>query len=954
MNAKTKYMVKMVLVMFLILATPSVFFGSIGDNPLLERENATRTIAVVNEDIGADKDNQSLDFGNEIASILKKESNYEWTVISRSAADNGLIQSKYDAIVYIPSDFSKNIMSYENQQPVKAQFQYRVQDQLNSLNRERVLREIQTATNRVNGKISTLYWTYVSQDLENVRSQFDGILQKEIDFQNAMLAFYKPSSKSLAEEIEQQRSMLESIQTTMKIASESSGDRENSLNQFEQNLESFVQFVEQYQEYQNEQQSLLQKLQDENVVSIQALAGNQDPLYSDSIDFLNHGGQQMTNNLQLLESQLQQNNEMLGELSTIRKTQVEKQKKELIIFLKEQENSTLNQIQTTILSQKNELSKRTPPINPNDGSSANETQAETATSAMSKTNTNTATISPSPSMEEEMAELQAIANEMNQVKASLESVEGTVANPEQVLSAIASLPQLAGRILNVEQKLSVLESGENPLGKTVDELQALNNELLEKNETLVSQYNKLLEENKELLDSMNHSTDLSSVADLIKNKEQQILNLENLDPSRKNQLTSVFNEDIHYKHPIKMMEYYSSLVQFEGSIENALDQNQEKMDALLEKLNLITQVNEQEQFVWDTLSLSMPYSQEQMTDLENQFTSFLNEYSQKVNAQQTAIQSDLSLVENSAIAVMEQMQSFTVDTPLSANGTDSATVQLNQQGISQELMMMNDLVNSIGENQDNVVAYTNELQAKAQNVQQDADALNAKWGANVDTTKMLRNDIFDVLGNGYVNGQKNGPVYEQLSTPLQISGETAVKAEENKMPPVVVMAIILISGLLIGYFSYYFKNAPLLVHGSMFILLNLIVGLIISVFGLNIYSMGEERAIEWTIFTILLLTTVSAVVLVGFKLGNLVGWIASVGLVMFFIGPFLTLTVPNINYEDPMSRVYMSILYDEGILFIPAVITLLGIIVVLSIIPYGVRSLKNLRTHKDKDHTNEA
>ena len=139
---------------------------------------------------------------------------------------------------------------------------------------------------------------------------------------------------------------------------------ENSLNQFEQNLESFVQFVEQYQEYQNEQQSLLQKLQDENVVSIQALAGNQDPLYSDSIHFLNHGGQQMTNNLQLLESQLQQNNEMLGELSTIRKTQVEKQKKELIIFLKEQENSTLNQIQTTILSQKNELSKRTPPIIP--------------------------------------------------------------------------------------------------------------------------------------------------------------------------------------------------------------------------------------------------------------------------------------------------------------------------------------------------------------------------------------------------------------------------------------------------------------------------------------------------------------------------------------------------------------------------------------------------------------
>ena len=44
---------------------------------------------------------------------------------------------------------------------------------------------------------------------------------------------------------------------------------------------------------------------------------------------------------------------------------------------------------------------------------------------------------------------------------------------------------------------------------------------------------------------------------------------------------------------------------------------------------------------------------------------------------------------------------------------DVAAVQLNQQGISQEMMMINDLVNSIGENQDNVVAYTNELQVKS-------------------------------------------------------------------------------------------------------------------------------------------------------------------------------------------------------------------------------------------------
>ncbi len=50
----------------------------------------------------------------------------------------------------------------------------------------------------------------------------------------------------------------------------------------------------------------------------------------------------------------------------------------------------------------------------------------------------------------------------------------------------------------------------------------------------------------------------------------------------------------------------------------------------------------------------------------------------------------------------------------------------------------------------------------------------------------------------------------------------------------------------------------------MFVLLNLIVGLIISLYGLNIYPLEEVRAIEWTVVTILLLTAASTVVLVRF------------------------------------------------------------------------------------------
>lgn len=948
MTAKTKYIVKMVLVMLLIIAAPAIFFGSIGDNPLLVRENATRTIAVVNEDTGADKEEKSLDFGEEITSILEDGSQYEWTVIGRSAAENGLRNTKYDAVVYIPSNFSKNIMSYESQQPEKANFEYTVQNQLNSLNREKVLREIQTATNRVNGKISTLYWTYVSQDLENVKSQFDTILQKEIDFQNAMLAFYKPSSKNLAAEIEQQRNMLESIQSTVKTAAESTSDGENNLTQFEESLAGFVQYVDQYREYQDAQQETLQKLQDESVLSIQALTGKQDPQYSESLAALNEGGEQLSSTLDSVESQLKENSETFSSLSAIRTSQVDRQREELINYLIEQERNTLSQVEANIASLKQELSKGTSAGDPGTASAAsNKSYAEKQTA----TNTNPNTAIPSvPGLENERAELQAIANEINTIKSSLETIEGT---PEQAAAAVASLPKLSQRLLNVEQKISANDTGENPLQKVVDELKAANDELFAQNGKLVEDYNKLVEENKNLIQQLSNSGNFSSLIGLIDQKENKILEL-NLDSESKAKLTEVFNQPIIYAVPSKMMEYYSALGRFEGTVASSINYNPEKLKTFIEKLNPIVKVNEDEQKVWDELNTSIPYSEEKLTGLDNQVTAFFNEYSQKIEEQQSAMQSDLSALQESAIAVMDNIQLLSANTQMPVDGIDGTSVMSKQEGISQRMLMINDLVGSIGENQSNIVSYTSELEQKVQSVQQDADTLNSKWGSNVETTQMFRDDIYNLLGNTYVNGQKNGPVYEQLSSPLQISGETAAKKEESKLPPVVVLAIVLLSSLMIGYFSHYFKNAPMLVHASMFVLLNLIVGLIISIFGLNIYSMEQDRAIEWTIFTVLLLTAASAIVLAGFKIGNLAGWILSVGLIAFFISPFLALTAPNINYEDPMSKVYMSIQYDSQTLFIPAILILLGIIAFLAIIPFAVRSIKDLRTKRDEDQAYEA
>ena len=101
---------------------------------------------------------------------------------------------------------------------------------------------------------------------------------------------------------------------------------------------------------------------------------------------------------------------------------------------------------------------------------------------------------------------------------------------------------------------------------------------------------------------------------------------------------------------------------------------------------------------------------------------------------------------------------------------------------------------------------------------------------------------------------------------------------------------------------------------------------------------------EWSIFTIVLLLLASTLVRGAFLIGNFVGWIITVLMILFFITPLLNLAMPNFNYEDPASKVYMSIQYETTSLFAEATIILLGLTAVLTVIPFIIRML----TSKDK------
>jgi type VII secretion EsaA-like protein len=318
-------LLKLLLVIILIVITPLLFFRTVGDNPLKIKENATKSIAIINEDIGIQEEGEEIQFGQDVASILTENSNFEWTVVGRSAGENGLRSLKYDAIVYLPSDFSENIMTYDEENPVKTNFQYKVQSQLNAVNKEKVLVEIEKATKRVNQKISSLYWNYISADMENIRQEFDEILQKEVAFQETMAAFYKPSSKNLAGQIDEQKAMLTNLQSSIQQVDERAPEQKETMEGYGENLASFVDYVEQYKKYQDKQQKLLAEIQAQSIQSVNQATKNQQPLFVQSTSLFEDQGDRLLESMSKIDRQMVSNQQAFGQLEKTRYSEVERQ-----------------------------------------------------------------------------------------------------------------------------------------------------------------------------------------------------------------------------------------------------------------------------------------------------------------------------------------------------------------------------------------------------------------------------------------------------------------------------------------------------------------------------------------------------------------------------------------------------------------------------------------------------
>lgn len=940
MSGKKKKIIQVVVGILVIFAVPILFFQFMGGSLLNVNGPQHRIIAIVNEDLGAAKDEESIEMGKEVVSILAEDSPYEWLVMGRGAAVNGLKSNQYEAIVYIPSDFSESIMSYDEQNPEKAEFSYQVQRQKSGLRKEKVLHEIESATNRVNQKIATLYWSYISLEMDHIKKEFTTILEKETEFLGALSAYYKPESETLAAEMERQKVQMEGLQSTMANMGSSHSSRIENAEVFGQQLGGFVSHVEQYKDFQAKQKNILLQIQDTSLAKIQVAAAAQVERYNESMLALEENNELQNGEILKLNDQLNYAERKFNELSTIRKQQVDRQVKDLLVV----QAAAIDRYNDTIignLEKRIEASKEAPTVL--GLVSSEKLQDQERLNTLKEEMERKASEQSNLSVPEFMEEKEAIDGILSALSLLKERTVETNSNSESESESepesptLTELEEYMAELVALKESMSGKEKiwSELATGAKNDYQMASSNfgEFFGKYKSLQDQYESV----HKILSS--YSADTARLLLEIKEREASLLAHGKLTDDQRKRLEELFNKGAGSTELDKLLTYYATLEQFEFSLDEQQQSaykdellKDEIMQSLLE--NAVAMA-EDEIDGWGILEYSIQETQLGMNDLSPTFAAIMSGYEETIDIQHAALLNELDAIAEQANTMAAQIQ---IEEPYATIG--EGEVIAGQQNVSNELVTLSGLMKSLSERQDGLVNYARDLQGKATDVKDTSAVFSDKWETNLDSMSAFKDDIQGFLANTYVDGQENGYVFNHFVNPLQTKGEVAFSDEVKKVPPVILFMILLISSLLIGFFSHRFKEGSIGLRIGMTALLSILVGLIISLYSVNMYVLTDNRAIEWTVFTVLLLLAGVAIIRTALDFGQTAGWIASIVLMCLYISPLLILALPDFNIPDLLSAVYTSIKYEPDTLFIVGTVIAGSVVVVMLAVSFFMNKRK--------------
>ncbi|SIT70685.1 type VII secretion protein EsaA [Edaphobacillus lindanitolerans] len=912
MNKNIKKTAGLIAGIVAIIALPVLFFGMMSGNFMALAQPSERKIAVVNEDLGSVRDDEKVEMGREVVSILSEDSPYKWEVTGRGAAESGLKSDRYDAVLYVPSDFSESILSYDEKNPEKAEFTFSVQQQKSGTSKEKVLKEIERATDRVNTKVATLYWSYVAAEMDHVKKEFNTILEKESEFLDSMVGYYEPGSSSLADQLQRQREQMEQIQETVKSAGDDShAARIDSVESFTKELSDFTIHVEQYKAFQLAQRGVLEELQGGNIAQIQTAAAKQAEQFQETLSSLKANNEQLAAELEKVNNQIESNKEKFNELEQLRLKRAEQQADEILAA----QGTAIDRYNDSVIGNLMQRIRKGAgsqiPDAPLPEGQPDEEELLAAKEKLEQRAEESENMEP-PSFEEEQTGIRELETSIAGMREQLAAEQ-----PESPLLAEldGAAEKLAGLAADLEEKTSSLMPGDYAeAAKTAAELYG---ELYGAYSDLSDAYSTAQHTLEE------YPADTVAIVREIEEKEAGLLQHPALPPKMKKEMQELFDKAPAGEDLSTLLAYHAALEQMAFALgqqhkeEGALKDEVLKDEIIKTLTKGIAALKEEELSGWKQVSGDIPETGVRVEELNSSFAAIMAGYKESVGMQHASLLEDLYALDEQANTMLAQIQDpasrISGGEPVADMG--AGQVVSGQAEIGSQLIALSNTMNAVAGRQDTITGYARDLQDKANGFEKTTNVFSDRWRRNLEAIDAFNNDIQGFLDNTYVDGQENGYVFDHFINPLQAKGEAVAGEELKKVPPVILYVIMLISSLSIGFFSHKLRDGSPLLRTGFLGLLSLITGLIISLYSVNMYALNDQRAVEWTIFTILVIVAGAALLSTALDANETAGWIAAIVLMCLYIAPLLILGVPEANVPDILSPVYTSIKYDPDTLF---------------------------------------
>lgn len=134
-----------------------------------------KTVAIVNDDVTQEYEGEDLNFASYAIDILEDTRKYNFDIVSKTKADEGISNDYYIAAIQFPSDFSRSILTVNQKNPNQAKVEYEINKKISSEYQAEILFDIQYYFYILNNCINYIYTYGIFEGIHKSQNYIEDI-----------------------------------------------------------------------------------------------------------------------------------------------------------------------------------------------------------------------------------------------------------------------------------------------------------------------------------------------------------------------------------------------------------------------------------------------------------------------------------------------------------------------------------------------------------------------------------------------------------------------------------------------------------------------------------------------------------------------------------------------------------------------------------------------------------